>query len=47
MRKLTDRPAMIVELKYGKSEDEVIGQIKKRDYVDGFKGYKRRCCWLR
>lgn len=39
-RKLRDRPAMIVELKYGKSADEAIAQIKKRNYVDGLKGHE-------
>ncbi len=39
-RKCTDRPAMIVELKYGKSAEEAIGQIKERGYTEGLKGYE-------
>ena len=39
-RKRTHRPAMIVELKYGKSAEEAIGQIKERGYTEGLKGYE-------
>lgn len=39
-RKWMDRPAMIVELKYGKSAEEAIGQIKERGYTKGLKGYE-------
>ena len=37
-RRGTDRPTLIVELKYGKSAGEAIEQIKKRNYANGLKG---------
>ena len=37
-RRYSDKPAMIVELKYGKSAKEAIGQIKDREYVKGVEG---------
>ena len=37
---------MIVELKYGKSAKEAIGQIKDREYVKGVEGLKGRYYWL-
>ena len=37
-RRGTDRPTLIVELKYGKSAGGAIEQIKKRNYADGLKG---------
>ncbi len=38
-RKWSDKPAMIVELKYGKSAGEAIEQIKDRGYVKNVEGY--------
>lgn len=38
VRRYSDKPAMIVELKYGKSAKEAIGQIKDREYVKGVEG---------
>ena len=35
----TGRPALVVELKYDKSADSAIRQIKDRDYVRGLKAY--------
>ncbi len=35
----TDRPALVVELKYDKSADAAIGQIKDRQYMQVFDGY--------
>lgn len=38
-RKNSDKPAMIVELKKGRSADEAIVQIKKRNYSDKVSEY--------
>ena len=35
----TDKPAMIVELKWDKSADGAISQIKNKNYTDGLKDY--------
>ena len=35
----TDKPALVVELKYDKSADAAIGQIKDRQYMQVFDGY--------
>ncbi len=35
----TDKPAVVVELKYGKSADAAVQQIKDRDYVRVLSGY--------
>jgi len=40
-RKHTDRPAMIVELKYDKSVDAAIRQIKEKRYAGVLKDYKK------
>lgn len=37
-RRYSDKPTMIVELKYGKSAKEAIRQIKDREYVKGVEG---------
>lgn len=39
-RRYSDKPAMIVELKYGKSAGEAIEQIRNREYVKGIEGYE-------
>lgn len=39
-RKYSDKPAMVVELKYNKSADGAISQIKERKYTEGLKEYK-------
>lgn len=39
-RKHSDKPAMIVELKYGKSVDGAIEQIKEKQYFKGLEEYK-------
>ena len=36
---MTDKPAMIVELKYGKSAGEAIEQIRNREYVKGIEDH--------
>lgn len=38
-KKETDRPAMIVELKYDKSAQGAIEQIKDKKYVESLKNY--------
>ncbi len=38
-RKKTDMPAIVVELKYNKSPDTAIEQIKNKEYVQCLKGY--------
>ena len=38
-RKKTDMPAIVVELKYNKSPDTAIEQIKNKEYVQRLKGY--------
>lgn len=35
----TNKPAIVVELKYGKTAKEAVGQIKNRDYTQALKGY--------
>lgn len=39
-RKSSDKPAMVVELKYDESADGAIGQIKEKKYVNSLKEYK-------
>lgn len=39
-RKYSDKPAMIVELKYDKSAKGAIAQIKKKKYVEALKDYQ-------
>ena len=39
-RPLSDKPAMVVELKYNKSAEGAIAQIKDRRYPEAFKGYE-------
>ena len=39
-RKCSDKPAMIVELKYDKSAKGAIEQIKEKNYVSALKEYK-------
>lgn len=36
----TDKPALVVELKYDKSADTAIRQIKDRQYTQAFDGYR-------
>jgi len=38
-RKNNSNPAIIVELKYGKSAESAIEQIKKKQYADCLKNY--------
>jgi RecB family endonuclease NucS len=33
-------PAMVVELKYGKSAEEAVAQIRDKQYVDSLKEYR-------
>ena len=35
-----DKPAVIIELKWDKSESGAIAQIKNKDYVDALKEYR-------
>lgn len=39
-RKCSDKPAMVVELKYNKSAEEAITQIKEKQYSKVLEGYK-------
>lgn len=39
-RKYSDKPAMIVELKWNKSAEGAIAQIKSKNYVQALEGYK-------
>lgn len=39
-RKYSDKPAMIVELKYNQSAEGAISQIKDKKYVNVFHGYE-------
>ena len=39
-KKPSDKPAMIIELKYDKSAEGAIDQIKKKMYVDALKEYQ-------
>jgi hypothetical protein len=39
-RKFSDMPAMVVELKYGKSAEEAVAQIRDKQYVDSLKEYR-------
>lgn len=39
-RKHSDKPAMIVELKYNKSAEGAIAPIKEKQYVEGLKEYQ-------
>jgi len=39
-RRLSDKPAMIVELKWDQSARGTISQIKNRQYVKGLEEYK-------
>ena len=41
-RPLSDKPAMVVELKYNKSAEGAIAQIKKQRYMKSLEGYKGR-----
>ncbi|MBR1865749.1 MAG: AAA family ATPase, partial [Lachnospiraceae bacterium] len=38
--KYSDKPALLIELKYGKSAEEAINQIKRRNYLDKFEHYR-------
>ncbi|MDE7300285.1 MAG: PD-(D/E)XK nuclease domain-containing protein, partial [Lachnospiraceae bacterium] len=35
----TDKPAIVMELKYGKSADSAVQQIKDRNYAQALEGY--------
>ena len=39
-RKKSDKPAMVVELKYNKSVESAIAQIKKKQYPEALKEYQ-------
>lgn len=39
-KKKSDKPAMVVELKYGDSVQEAIAQIKERNYMEKLGEYK-------
>ena len=39
-KKHSDKPAMIVELKYDKSAEGAIAQIKEKEYVESLKEYQ-------
>jgi hypothetical protein len=39
-RKHSDKPAMLVELKYNKNAKAAIGQIKERKYLKSLEDYK-------
>lgn len=41
-RPFSDKPAMVVELKYNKSAEGAIAQIKKQRYMKSLEGYKGR-----
>ena len=38
--KYSDKPALLIELKYGKSVDDAMGQIRRQKYLDRFEHYK-------
>lgn len=39
-KKHSNKPAMIVELKYNETAESAIAQIKERKYIEGLKNYK-------
>lgn len=39
-RPFSDKPAMVIELQYGKSAEGVIAQIKKQQYMKALEAYK-------